>query len=191
MQIADYALCPRYSALFFENVKVGPSPLWLQARLESLGLNPINNIVDVTNYILAELPQPMHAFDADKLTGDTIFVRTAREGEQLHALNGETYTLDGADLVIADAAGPVGLAGVIGGADTAISETTTRVILESANFLGSSVRLTAARHKLRTDASMRFEKSLDPENTLRGLARAVELFSRGLPRHSRTRRPDR
>ncbi|MGI8959927.1 MAG: phenylalanine--tRNA ligase subunit beta [Bryobacteraceae bacterium] len=177
VEIADYALCPRYSALFFENAKVGPSPLWLQARLESLGLNPINNIVDVTNYILAELPQPMHAFDADKLTGDTIFVRPAREGEHLQALNGETYKLDVADLVIADSAGPIGLAGVIGGSDSAISETTRRVILESANFLGSSVRVTAARHKLRTDASMRFEKSLDPENTLRGLARAVELFS--------------
>lgn len=176
VHIADYALCPRYSALCFEDVKVEQSPLWLQARLDSLGLNPINNIVDVTNYILAELPQPMHAFDADELTGDTIFVRTAREGERLHALNGETYALDVADLVIADAEGPIGLAGVIGGYDTAISETTTRVILESANFLGPSVRLTAARHKLRTDASMRFEKSLDPENTLRGLARAVELF---------------
>jgi phenylalanyl-tRNA synthetase beta chain len=181
VQILDYALCPRYSALSFENVKVAPSPLWLQARLESLGLNPINNIVDVTNYILAELPQPMHAFDADKLEGDTIFVRTARAGEKLRALNGETYTLDKADLVIADAAGPVAIAGVIGGADSAVSEMTTRVILESANFLGSSVRLTAARHKLRTDASMRFEKSLDPENTLRGLARGVELFSQVCP----------
>lgn len=181
VQIADYALCPRYSALFFEDVKVQPSPLWLQARLESLGLNPINNIVDVTNYILDELPQPMHAFDADKLKGDTIFVRTARAGEQLRALNGEMYRLDEADLVIADAAGPVGLAGVIGGSDSAISETTSRVILESANFLGSSVRLTAARHRLRTEASIRFEKSLDPENTLRGLARAVELFSQICP----------
>jgi phenylalanyl-tRNA synthetase beta chain len=181
VEIADYALCPRYSALSFENVKVAPSPLWLQARLESLGLNPINNIVDVTNYVLAELPQPMHAFDADKLKGDTIFVQTARAREQLRALNGETYALDEADLVIADAAGPVAIAGVIGGADSAVSGATTRVILESANFLGSSVRLTAARHKLRTDASMRFEKSLDPENTLRGLARAVELFSQVCP----------
>lgn len=181
VEISDYALCSRYSALLFENVKIGPSPLWLQARLENLGLNPINNIVDVTNYILAELPQPMHAFDADMLAGQTIFVRTARSGEQLAALNGETYLLDKADLVIADGSGPIGLAGVIGGAETAISETTTRVVLESANFLGSSVRLTAARHKLRTDASMRFEKSLDPENTIRGLARAVELFREVCP----------
>jgi phenylalanyl-tRNA synthetase beta chain len=181
VEIEDHALCPRYSALRFETVEVKPSPLWLQARLEHIGLNPINNIVDVTNYVLAELPQPMHAFDADKLAGGTIFVRTARAGEKLAALNGETYTLHPADLVIADASGPIALAGVIGGADTAISETTKRVVLESANFQASSVRLTSARHKLRTDASMRFEKSLDPENTLRGLARAVELFQTVCP----------
>ncbi len=175
--IADYALCPRYSALFFEGAAVGPSPLWLQARLESIGLNTINNIVDVTNFILAELPQPMHAFDADKLKGSTIFVRPAQSGETLKALNGEHYELTPADLVIADESGPIALAGVIGGAETAISETTKRVVLESANFQAASVRLSSARHKLRTDASMRFEKSLDPENTIRGLARAVELFS--------------
>jgi phenylalanyl-tRNA synthetase beta chain len=181
VEIQDYALCPRYSALLFEAAEVKPSPLWLQARLERIGLNPINNIVDVTNYILAELPQPMHAFDADKLAGGTIFVRTSRAGEKVAALNGETYTLHPADLVIADASGPIALAGVIGGADTAISETTRRVVLESANFQASSVRLTSARHKLRTDASMRFEKSLDAENTLRGLARAVELFETVCP----------
>lgn len=181
VEIASYALCPRYSALLFEDVKIDPSPLGLQSRLESLGLNPINNIVDVTNYVLAELPQPMHAFDADKLAGNTIFVRTAHPGERLAALNGETYTLAETDLVIADAGGPVALAGVIGGAGTAISETTTRIVLESANFQASSVRLTSARLKLRTDASMRFEKSLDPENTLRGLARAIETFRQVCP----------
>lgn len=174
--IEDYAACPRYSALVIENVKVAPSPLWLQARLESIGLNPINNLVDVTNFILAELPQPMHAFDADKLQGNTIIVRKARAGESLRALNGETYTLHPADLVIADSAGPVALAGVIGGADSAISETTTRIVLESANFEPSGVRLTSSRQKLRTDASVRYEKSLDPANTLRGLARAIELL---------------
>jgi phenylalanyl-tRNA synthetase beta chain len=176
VEIADHNLCSRYSALVFENVRVAPSPLWLQARLEHVGMNSINNIVDVTNFILAELPQPMHAFDADKLAGKTIFVRSAHPGEQLAALNGETYELSAADLVIADAAGPIALAGVIGGAASAISENTTRIVLESANFQAASVRLTSARHKLRTDASMRFEKSLDPENTVRGLARAVELF---------------
>jgi phenylalanyl-tRNA synthetase beta chain len=177
VEIEDYLLCPRYSALVFENVTVAPSPLWLQARLEAIGLNPINNIVDVTNYILAELPQPMHAFDADKLKGNRIYVRRARAGESVKALNSESYTLDTADLVIADASGPVAIAGVIGGAGSAISDETTRIVLESANFQAASVRFTSARHKLRTDASMRFEKSLDPENTVRGLARAVELFS--------------
>ena len=181
VEIADHALCPRYSALVFENIQVGPSPLPMQARLEGIGLNAINNIVDSTNLILAELPQPMHAFDADKLVGDTIFVRPAHPAEQLKALNGETYSLAEADLVIADGAGPVALAGVIGGADTAISSTTTRIVLESANFQASSVRLTSSRHKLRTDASMRFEKSLDPENTIRGLTRAAQLFQQLCP----------
>ena len=106
VQIADHALCPRFSALVFENVTVGPSPLWLQARLEHLGMNPINNIVDISNLIMAELPQPTHAYDADKLSGDTIFVRSAAAGEKFVALNGETYTLTAADLVIADAGGP-------------------------------------------------------------------------------------
>ena len=181
VQIADHALCPRYSALVFENVRVGPSPLWLQARLERIGLNAISNIVDVTNLILAELPQPMHAFDADKLAGGIIYVRRALAGEKLLALNGETYSLVPDDLVIADANGPVALAGVIGGAASAISETTTRIVLESANFQATSVRLTSARHKLRTDASMRFEKSLDAENTVRGLARAARVFAELYP----------
>ncbi|MBV9085073.1 MAG: phenylalanine--tRNA ligase subunit beta [Acidobacteriaceae bacterium] len=181
VRIEDFSLCPRYSALLVEGIEVQPSAPWLQARLESIGLNPINNIVDITNYVLAELPQPMHAFDAEKLDGPAIHVRTAHSGEQLAALNGETYDLDRADLVIADASGPVAVAGVIGGADTAISETTARVILESANFQATSVRLTSARHKLRTDASMRFEKSLDPENTVRGLARALALMKQICP----------
>jgi phenylalanyl-tRNA synthetase beta chain len=180
-EILDYSLCPRYSALVLENVMVGPSPLWLQARLESIGLNSINNLVDVTNYVLAELPQPMHAFDADRLSGNTIYVRLAKRGERLLALNGETYVLSETDLVIADASGPVALAGVIGGAASAISESTTRVVLESANFQAANVRLTSARHKLRTDASIRFEKSLDPENTVRGLARAIDLLNDIVP----------
>jgi phenylalanyl-tRNA synthetase beta chain len=179
--IEDYELCPRYSALVLENAAVGASPQWLKERLDSVGLNPINNLVDVTNYVLAELPQPMHAFDADKLAGGTIFVRRARAGESIRALNGEAYELNTADLVIADAKGPIAIAGVIGGADSAISESTRRVVLESANFQAASVRLTSARHKLRTDASIRFEKALDPENTVRGIARAVELLHQVSP----------
>jgi phenylalanyl-tRNA synthetase beta chain len=176
VKIEDLDLCPRYSALVFENVTVQPSPYWLQARLTAIGLNPINNIVDMTNYVMSELAQPMHAFDADLLTGDTIFVRRSKPGEAFRALNDEHYTLDSSNLVIADAAGPIALAGVIGGGDSAISATTKRVILESANFQASSVRKTSSALKLRTDASVRFEKAQDPANTVRGLARAVELL---------------
>jgi phenylalanyl-tRNA synthetase beta chain len=176
IQIADLNLCPRYSALVFENVTVKPSPLWLQYRLTAIGLNPINNIVDMTNYIMAELAQPMHAFDAGLLKGDTIFIRPAKPGEHFRALNQEEYTLDSSNLVIADAAGAIALGGVIGGLDSAIGDKTTRVVLESANFLASSVRKTSVAVKLRTDASMRFEKAQDPANTVRGLARAIELL---------------
>lgn len=176
VEIADYTLCPRYSALVFENVTVKPSPLWLQYRLEAIGLNPINNIVDVTNLVMAELAQPMHAFDANRLAGDTIFVRPARAGESCKALNGESYELTTANLVIADANGPVAIAGVIGGMDSAIDANTNKIVFESANFQASSVRKTSAALKLRTDASMRFEKSQDPVNTTRALARAIALL---------------
>ncbi len=178
--IADFTLCPRYSALMLENVRVEPSPLWFQYRLESLGLNPINNIVDVTNYIMAELAQPMHAFDADRVHGG-IRVRRAHAGETIKALNDETYTLDDATLLITDEKGPIAIAGVIGGADSAISDGTTRIILESANFQASSIRKTSTRLKLRTDASMRFEKSQDPVNTVRALARATALLQQVCP----------
>src|SRR5579863_6387559 len=181
VDIADYSLCPRYSALVLENVTVKPSPAWMQARLESVGLNAINNIVDVTNFVMAEIAQPMHAFDADNLNGDTIFVRSATAGESMAALNGESYTLDPSNLVIADSAGAIALAGVIGGAGSAISEPTTRIVLESANFNASGIRKTSSRLKLRTDASMRFEKAQDPVNTVRGLARAVELLEQVSP----------
>lgn len=176
IEIQDLDLCPRYSALVFENVTVQPSPLWLQYRLTAIGLNPINNIVDMTNFVMAELAQPMHAFDADLLHGDTIFVRAAKPGEAFRALNDEAYTLDPSNLVIADSAGAIALAGVIGGGGSAISAKTTRVMLESANFQASSIRKTSSAIKLRTDASMRFEKAQDPVNTVRGLARAVELM---------------
>jgi len=176
VQIEDFSLCPRYSALVFENVSIQPSPLWLQARLTAIGLNPINNIVDMTNYVMSELAQPMHAFDADKLRGGTIFVRRATDGENFDALNNEAYTLDSSNLVIADEGGPIALAGVIGGGPSSIGKTTTRVVLESANFDATSVRRTSSAIKLRTDASMRFEKAQDPANTVRGIARAIELL---------------
>jgi phenylalanyl-tRNA synthetase beta chain len=180
-QILDYDACPRYSALVFDNVKVGPSPLWLQARLEAVGLNPISNIVDVTNLLLAGLSQPMHAFDAAKLHGKTIFVRHAKPGEVLAALNGESYTLNPANLVIADAEGAVALAGVIGGSRSAIGPGTTSIVLESANFEATGIRKTSSGHKLRTDASMRYEKAQDPINTTRALARAIILLEEVCP----------
>ena len=176
IRIEDLTLCPRYSALVFENVTVRPSPLWLQCRMTAIGLNPINNIVDMTNFIMAELAQPMHAFDADLLQGGTIFIRPARPGERFRALNEEEYALDPSNLAIADAGGAIALGGVIGGLDSAIGEKTTRVVLESANFQASSIRRTSSTIKLRTDASMRFEKAQDPANTVRGLARAIELL---------------
>ncbi|HLJ16431.1 MAG TPA: phenylalanine--tRNA ligase subunit beta [Bryobacteraceae bacterium] len=176
ISIEDFTLCPRYSALVFENVTVQPSPLWLQDRLEVIGLNPIGNIVDVTNFIMAELAQPMHAFDAGKLKGSTIYARPARAGERIAALNGETYDLTPDNLVIADSGGPIALAGVIGGQESAISDSTTRIVLESACFQAASIRKTSSRLKLRTDASMRFEKAQDPVNTIGALARAIELL---------------
>jgi phenylalanyl-tRNA synthetase beta chain len=176
VEIPDLDLCPRYSALVFENVTVKPSPLWLQYRLTAIGLNPINNIVDLTNYIMAELAQPMHAFDRDLLRGSTIWARLARAGERIVALNEEEYELSPSNLVIADSGGPIAIAGVIGGLESAITAKTTAIVLESANFQAARVRKTSAALKLRTDASMRFEKSQDPANTVRGLARAVELL---------------
>ena len=176
IEIEDLALCPRFSAVVFENVRVQPSPLWVQARLTAVGLNPINNIVDLTNYIMAELAQPTHAYDRAKLHGDTIWARPARAGESIVALNHEEYALAPSNLVIADEAGPIGIAGVIGGLASAISDTTTSIVFEAANFHAGSVRKTSAALKLRTDASMRFEKSQDPHNSVRALARAIDLM---------------
>ena len=182
IEIDDFALCPRYSALVFENVTVQPSPLWLQYRLEAIGLNAINNIVDVTNYVMAELAQPMHAFDADEAARPHDFrSQRARRRTDRRAERREATSLSPSNLVIADAEGPIAIAGVIGGLDSAIGPDTTRIVLESANFQAASVRKTSVALKLRTDASMRFEKSQDPVNTVRGLARALELLEQVSP----------
>jgi phenylalanyl-tRNA synthetase beta chain len=176
VRVDDYVLCPRFSVVTFEDVRIAPSPLWLQYRLESLGLNPINNVVDITNFVMTELAQPMHAFDRDKLRGDRLIVRPAFEGEGLLALNGEEYVLSAADGVVADGERAVSLAGIIGGKGTSITEETTNIVFESANWNASQIRKTSARLKLRTDASMRFEKAQDPANTVRALARAIALM---------------
>ena len=182
VEIENFDLCPRYCALAIENITVGPSPLWVQQRLHAIGLNSINNVVDMTNFVMAELAQPMHAFDADKLQGDTIFVRSARPGEGFHALNGETYTLDPSNLVIADAGGAIGLAGVMGGMESSIGKAHYAYCAGERHLPGvPPCARTSSAIKLRTDASMRFEKSQDPANTVRGLARAIEILRESSP----------
>ncbi len=153
--------CPLYTARKISGVKVGPSPVWLKEKLESIGLRPINNIVDITNYVLMEMGHPLHAFDQAKLDGG-IKVRTAAEGEAFLALDGEEYALTGSDLVIADQSKAVAIAGVMGGEDSGVTESTTDVLLESAYFVSSAVRKTARRLNLHSDSSYRFERGTDP-----------------------------
>ena len=169
-------LCPRYMAQEFD-VKVGPSPSWLAERLEAAGVRPINNVVDVTNYVMLEIGQPMHAFDADKLAGKRIVVRRARAGEQLKTLDGVDRPLDPEMLVIADAQRPVAIGGLMGGHDTEISGSTTKMRLESAYFVPSSVRRTSKRLGLKTEASTRFERGADVNGPSDGLYRAAELLA--------------
>jgi phenylalanyl-tRNA synthetase beta chain len=176
VEVRDAHACPRYAGLTLTQVKVGPSPKWLQDRLLAIGLKPINNVVDVTNYVQHELGQPLHAFDADKLSGGSIVVRMAAAGERFITLDGKERTLDAADLVIADAEKPACIAGVFGGAHSGVCEATTAVFLESACFDPSTIRRTARRHGLSTDASFRFERGVDPEVTMYALKRAALLL---------------
>ena len=168
-------LCQRYMARVVKNVKIAPSPLWLRMRLRASGVRPINNIVDITNYVMLEYGQPMHAFDYSCLNGSAIEVRRARNGETFKSLDDQEHTLDSSMLVISDAERAVALAGVMGGANSEIKDDTTTVVFESACFLGTSVRVTAKKNGMRTESSSRFEKGLDPENCFGGLERACEL----------------
>ncbi len=168
-------LCPRYTATAVEGVRIAPSPLWLQRRLYLCGMRPINNVVDVTNYVMLELGQPLHAFDADTLQGG-IRVRRARAGERIMTIDGVERELQEGMLVIADAAVPVAVAGVMGGAATEVSATTRRIVLESAHFAPRSVRRTARALRLATEASRRFERGVDPEGTVRAADRATALI---------------
>ena len=174
--IEDPAGCPRYTAIVIEGVQVGPSPEWLQRAVSSAGMRPINNVVDVTNYVLMEYGQPLHAFDQARLREGRIVVRRARAGETLHLLDGALLELSEADLVIADAERPVALAGIMGGAESEVGEATTTVLLETATFEAGTIRRSAARHKLRTEASLRFEKALNPELALSAARRAARLI---------------
>ena len=167
--------CRNYVGQIVKNVEVKSSPLWLQTRLMNSGIRPINNIVDITNYVLLEFGQPMHAFDKD-LVGDKIVVRDAKEGEVLETLDGEERKLQTSDLVITDGTRAIALGGVMGGKNTEVSEETKNIILESAYFNPTSVRRTSATHGLRSDSSARFEKGIDPNMQKAALARAVELI---------------
>ena len=168
-------LCQRYMARVVKNVKIQPSPLWLRMRLRASGVRPINNIVDITNYVMLEYGQPMHAFDYTCLDGSSIIVRRANDGESFMSLDDQEHILDSSMLVIADSKKAVALAGVMGGANSEIKDGTTTVVFESACFLGTSVRVTAKKNGMRTESSARFEKGLDPENCFAGLERACEL----------------
>lgn len=175
--IEDDQACPRYAGLLLDNVQVGPSPEWLQRRLRSIGLSPINNVVDVTNFVLHELGQPLHAFDAEQVTGAAIRVKRAEAGEKFVTLDGVERTLLADDLVVADAHGaPMALAGVFGGKTSGVSEATTRVFLESAYFAPAVVRRTSQAHGLKTDASFRFERGTDPYMVPTALRRAALLL---------------
>ncbi len=175
VEIKDAELCPRYTARMVKNIKIAPSPKWMRCRLRASGVRPINNIVDITNYVMLEYGQPMHAFDYACLHDGKIIVRRAEEGESLRTLDGNDHALTPGMLVIADPEGPVALAGVMGGANSEITDETTTIVFESANFLGHSIRKTAIALGMRTDASGRFEKGLDLFATVPAVDRACEL----------------
>ena len=177
IDIDDPALCPRYTARLVRNVKIKPSPLWMRERIRAAGMRPINNIVDITNYVMLEYGQPMHAFDFSCVDGGHIIVRTAKEGESIQTLDGKDHALTPSMLCICDEHKPVAVAGVMGGANSEIVGDTAMVLFESANFNGVSVRRTATALGMRTDASGRFEKGLDVMNTPAAVDRACELVA--------------
>ena len=174
--VEDVKLAPRYAGVTISGITVKPSPIWLQNRLKAIGINPKNNIVDVTNYVLHELGQPLHAFDANTISGNKIFVKTVSADTKFLTLDGIERALHEDDLMICDESGPICMAGVFGGAHSGVTETTTNIFLESAYFNPVSNRKTAKRHTLSTDASFRFERGIDPEITVYALKRAALLI---------------
>ncbi|HEY4589131.1 MAG TPA: phenylalanine--tRNA ligase beta subunit-related protein, partial [Thermoanaerobaculia bacterium] len=175
--LEDAEGCPRFAARVVRGVKVGPSPDWLRARLESIGLRSINNVVDVTNFVLWELGQPLHAYDLEKLAGGALVARRAREGERLTTLDGQERELDPEILVIADAERPVGLGGVMGGLDSEVTDATRDVAIKGAHFDRRRVRVAARKFGLHTDASHRFERGADPELCAEAVSRAALLIA--------------
>ncbi len=179
IEVQDEKACPRYMAVMIKNIKIAPSPQWLQDRLLAIGSRPINNIVDITNYVMLESGQPLHAFDARKV--DKIGVRLAKNGEKIITLDDKERILTHQDIVIVDSEGPIALAGVMGGKNSEVDDGTVSLIIESANFNSAAIRKTAQRLALRSESSIRFEKSLDPENCPLALRRAVELIKEIVP----------
>ena len=178
IEIENYELCPRYTAAIVENVKIEDSPEWLKNRLVSAGIKPICNIVDITNYVLLEYGQPMHAFDRKNIISDKIIVRPAKDGEEIHVLNDKSYKLTPKNLVIANVKEPMVIAGVIGGTDSSINDNTETVVFEAASFELSSIRLTSKQLGVRTDSSSRFEKGVYPGTCMYGLERALHLVEK-------------
>ena len=176
MSVEAEDLCPFYSARRIRGVKIDASPAWLRTRLETVGIRPINNIVDITNFVMMEMGQPLHAFDEAKLQGGTLRVRRAAAGEEFLALDGKSYVLNADDLVIADEQKPVAIAGVMGGKQSGVTAQTVDVVLESALFAAASVRKTSRRLGLLSDSSYRFERGIDPAGVLAASDRAVELI---------------
>ncbi|PIR74441.1 MAG: phenylalanine--tRNA ligase subunit beta [Candidatus Magasanikbacteria bacterium CG10_big_fil_rev_8_21_14_0_10_47_10] len=181
VSIKDGDMCRRYMGVVVQGISIGPSPDWLQHRLAAVGINPINNVVDITNYVMAELGQPMHAFDADTLHSNDIVVRRAKKGESIVTLGGDEHQLTSDMLVIADKKKPIAIAGIKGGDQTGVTQETTTIIFEAANFDATGIRKAASTLGLRTDASSRFEKSLDPSFVELAMKRAVELTLEIIP----------
>ena len=177
LEVEDSALCPRYIGAIIENVKIAPSPAWLQDRLKAIGLSPINNVVDITNYILHGLGQPLHAFDADKISGKKVKVGVNEAGTKFTTLDGIERTLNGSEIIIKDGNNqPMCIAGVFGGSESGVSEETKTIFLESAYFNPVAIRKAAKSHGLNTDASFRFERGVDPNNTRTAITQAIKLI---------------
>ena len=177
LEVEDSALCPRYIGAIIENVKIAPSPAWLQDRLKAIGLSPINNVVDITNYILHGLGQPLHAFDADKISGKKVKVGINEAGTKFTTLDGIERTLNGSEIIIKDGNNqPMCIAGVFGGSESGVSEETKTIFLESAYFNPVAIRKAAKSHGLNTDASFRFERGVDPNNTRTAITQAIKLI---------------
>ena len=176
VRVDDPDLCPRFCARVVKNVKIGPSPKWMQRRLAASGIRPINNLVDITNYVMEEYGQPMHAYDIDTIAGRQIIVRRAEDGEKFTTLDGQERTMDHDVLMICDADKAVGIGGIMGGENSMITDQVRTVLFEAANFNGANIRLSAKRIGLRTDASGKFEKGLDPNNASAAINRACQLM---------------